>query len=158
MCVPAFRTAPVEAVYSTIHVGRLRREEFLRTDLGVARLPVRTGGAVTIKGSSQRIRETLLQWPGVATHPHRFGGTEYRLDTREIGHMHGDWLVDIPFPTKVRNEIVAAGRAEPHHVLPESGWVSFYLQEAGDVEKAIGLFRESYEISLKQKARRQRVE
>jgi hypothetical protein len=29
--------------------------------------------------------------------------------------MHGDWLVDTPFATRVRNEIVAAGRAEPHH-------------------------------------------
>jgi hypothetical protein len=38
--------------------------------------------------------------------------------------------------------------------VPESGWVSFYLREAGDVEKAIGLFRESYEISLKQKSGR----
>jgi hypothetical protein len=116
------------------------------------------GGTMMVKGASQRIRDTLLQWPGVAAYPHQFGGTEYRLDRREIGHIHGDWLVDIPFPTQVRNEIVAAGRAEPHHVLTESGWVSFYLREASDVEKAIGLLRESYEITLKQKSRRQRVE
>jgi hypothetical protein len=101
--------------------------------------------------------ETLLQWPGVTAHPHQFGGTEYRLGSREIGHVHGDWLVDIPFPSKVRNEIVAAGRAEPHHVLPDSGWVSFYLREAADVERAIGLFRESYEIAMRQKARRPRA-
>ncbi len=103
------------------------------------------------KTAGQEIRQTLLQWPGVAAHRHRFGGTEYRLGNREIGHVHGDWLVDLPFPTKVRNAIVAAGRAEPHHVLPESGWVSLYLREAADVEAAIGLFRESYEIALKQK-------
>jgi hypothetical protein len=103
------------------------------------------------KGAGLEIRQTLLQWPGVAAHPHRFGGTEYRLGNREIGHVHGDWLVDLPFPTKVRNVIVAAGRAEPHHVLPESGWVSLYLREAADVETAIGLLRESYEIALKQK-------
>ncbi|MGH7454435.1 MAG: luciferase family protein [bacterium] len=55
--------------------------------------------------------------------------------------------MDIPFPKKVRDEIIAAGRAEPHHVLPDSGWVSFYLNESADVEKAIGLFRQSFELA-----------
>jgi hypothetical protein len=106
---------------------------------------------MTIKGAGHTIREALLQWAGVDAHPHQIGGTEYRLGKREIGHVHGDWLVDIPLPTRVRNEVVAAGRAEPHHVLPESGWVSLYLREAGDVEQAIALLRESYELARKQK-------
>jgi Family of unknown function (DUF5519) len=88
----------------------------------------------------------------LAARPHRFGGTEYKVGNREIGHIHGDWLVDIPFPTKVRNAIVANGRAEPHHILPGSGWISFYLPDAGEVQKAIDLFRESYAIAMKQKA------
>jgi Family of unknown function (DUF5519) len=29
------------------------------------------------------------------------------------------------YPKKVRDEMVAAGEAEPHHILPETGWVSF---------------------------------
>jgi hypothetical protein len=113
---------------------------------------------MTVRGASSKIKEALLSWPDVAAHPHRFGGAEYRIGNREIGHIHGDWLVDIPFPTKVRNGIVAAGRAEPHHILPESGWISFYLREEGDVQKAIALFRESYEIALKQKSRSRLVE
>jgi hypothetical protein len=76
---------------------------------------------------------------------------EYVLGKREIGHIHGDGLVDIPFPKKVRDEIVAAGRAQPHHVLPETGWVSFYLRQEPDVEQASALLRESYEIAIKQK-------
>jgi len=28
-----------------------------------------------------------------------------------IGHIHGDELVDIPFPAKIRDALVAAGRA-----------------------------------------------
>jgi hypothetical protein len=110
------------------------------------------GGSTMVKGAGTRICEALLQWPGVEAHPHQFGGTEYRLGQREIGHIHGDSLLDIPFPTRVRNEVVAAGRAEPHHVLPDSGWVSFYLREAGDVEQAIALLRESYELARKQKS------
>jgi len=108
---------------------------------------------MAVKGASAQIRKTLLQWPEVEAHPHRFGGVEYRIGRREIGHIHADSLVDIPFPTKVRDEIVAAGRAEPHHILPDSGWISFYLYEPGDVERAITLFRQSYEIALKQKSK-----
>jgi hypothetical protein len=112
-----------------------------------------TGDSMAVRGASSKIKETLLSWPDVAAHPHRFGGTEYRIGKREIGHIHGDWLVDIPFPTKVRNEIIAADRAQPHHILPDSGWISFYLREPNDVERAIELFRQSYEIALKQKPR-----
>jgi len=106
-----------------------------------------------VRGAQDRIQNAVLSWPGVTAHPHRFGGYEYRLGRREIGHIHGDHLVDIPFPTRVRNEVVAAGRAEPHHVLPDSGWVSLFLRQAADVDQAIDLLRLSFELALKQKAR-----
>lgn len=106
-----------------------------------------------ISNAQKIITETLTSWDGVSTAPHRFGGVEYRLGTRELGHIHGDHLVDIPFPKKIRDEIVSAGLAEPHHILPETGWVSFYLRKNGDVETVIELLHRSYEIALKQKQR-----
>lgn len=106
---------------------------------------------MAIKNAQQIITQTLLSWEGVSTAPHRFGGVEYRLGTRELGHIHGDHLVDIPFPRKVRDEIVLAGLAQPHHVLPETGWISFYIRQSDDVQKAVALLRRSYEIALKQK-------
>ena len=106
---------------------------------------------MSVFNAQKRITEALLLWEGVSTAPHRFGGVEYRLDTRELGHIHGDQLVDIPFPKKVRDEIVSAGLAEPHHILQETGWVSFYLREEEDVQNAIALLRRSYEIASRQK-------
>ena len=106
---------------------------------------------MSVRDASKQIIDTLLTWQGIETHPHRFGGTEFRIGKREIGHIHGDTLVDIPFPKKIRDEIVAAKEAEPHHILPETGWVSFYLREEADVERAIALLKRSYEIALKQK-------
>jgi len=106
---------------------------------------------MSVRGASKQIIDTLLTWQGIETHPHRFGGTEFRIGKRKIGHIHGDSLVDIPFSKKIRDEIVAAKEAEPHHILPETGWVSFYLREEGDVERAIALLKRSYEIALKQK-------
>jgi predicted DNA-binding protein (MmcQ/YjbR family) len=108
-----------------------------------------------IPGAQEQLTQALLTWEGVTAHAHRFGGTEFRLGRREIGHVHGDYLVDIPFPKKVQDELVAAGRAEPHHVLPESGWISFYLRQPADVEQAIGLFRRSFELALKQRSKAQ---
>jgi len=67
---------------------------------------------------SRKIHEAVSSWPGVSAHPHRFGGTEYRLGKRELNQIHGDYLVDIPVPKKVRDEIIAAGRAKSHHVWP----------------------------------------
>jgi predicted DNA-binding protein (MmcQ/YjbR family) len=106
---------------------------------------------MSVRSVQETITKAVTSWAGVTVQPHRFGGVEFMIGKREIGHIHGDHLVDIPFPKKVRDEIVAAGRAQPHHILPETGWVSFYLHEAGDVEKAIALLEESYEIAQKQK-------
>jgi hypothetical protein len=108
-------------------------------------------GAVSVRGAQETISKTVKTWEGVISAPHRFGGVEYAIGTREIGHIHGDNLVDIPFPKKIRDEIVQAGDALPHHILPETGWVSFYLREAGDVQKAIALLEKSYQIARKQK-------
>jgi hypothetical protein len=124
----------------------LRIPEFL------VMLFIQRKGIMGIHGAKKQITQAILAWEGVTAHAHRFGGTEFRLGRREIGHIHGDSLVDIPFPKKVRNEVVTAGRAEPHHILPESGWISFYLREPADVEQAIALLRQSFELALKQRS------
>jgi predicted DNA-binding protein (MmcQ/YjbR family) len=108
--------------------------------------------------AQKTITETVSRWDGVTAHSHRFGGTEYRLGRREIGHVHADRLLDVPFPSRVRDELVAAGRAQPHHVLPHSGWVSFYIRAADDIEQAVALLRQSYELALNQKKRRHGTE
>jgi hypothetical protein len=112
---------------------------------------------MSVPGAHEQITQTVLQWAGIKAQPHRFGGTEYLLDTREIGHVHGDHLVDIPFPSKVRAEIIAAGQAEAHHILPDSGWVSFYLRSAADVGQAIALLERSYQLAERQRLRKMTV-
>jgi luciferase-like monooxygenase len=109
---------------------------------------------MSVSGAGQKIQSELSHWEGIASAPHRFGGVEFRLGTREIGHVHGDSLVDVPLPKRVRNELVASGQAEPHHVLPNSGWVSLYLNEPADVDRVIGVLRLSFEIAREQRERR----
>ena len=98
-----------------------------------------------MESPAERIRREVERWPGVTVAPHRFGGIEFRVANREIGHLHGDRLADIPFPRSVRNELVSAGRAQQHHVLPDSGWVSRSIRQPSDVDAVIGLLRLAYD-------------
>lgn len=96
-------------------------------------------------GVGESIRREVGSWPGVEERGHRFGGVEFRVNGHEIGHLHGDRLADLPFPVRVREELVASGRAREHHVLPETGWVSYPIRGEADVEGAVELFRMNYE-------------
>lgn len=100
------------------------------------------------------VRAELLAHPGVTEAEHRFGGIEFRLGRRELGHLHGERLADLPFPRRVRDELVAAGRAEPHHVVPDSGWVTRRVDGPQDVAAVVELFRLSLERAVAHAERR----
>ena len=91
------------------------------------------------------IRDAVLSWPGVTATSHRFGGTEYRYGKKEMGHVHGDRLADLPLPRRIRDEVIASGRAQPHDILPETGWVSVWMDGPQDAQGVIELFRMQYE-------------
>jgi hypothetical protein len=94
---------------------------------------------------AQQIEQELLSWPDVEAVPHRFGGKEFRVHGHELGHLHGSRLADLPFPVRVRKELVAAGRASPHHILPDSGWVSYHISGPDNVAAVVDLFRLNYD-------------
>jgi Family of unknown function (DUF5519) len=98
-----------------------------------------------VGNAGELIREAVMSWPGVEAAPHRFGGTEYLYGRKEMGHVHGDRLADLPFPRRIHDELVAAGRAKPHHVLPDTGWVSCWMSGPADAERVIELFRIQYD-------------
>src|SRR5271169_2222505 len=102
---------------------------------------------MAVKGAHEKISAEVSSWEGVVALPHRFGGTEFRVGRREIGHVHVDYQVDIPFPKLIRDKLVEEHKAEPHHILPQSGWITFRFRKLDDVEKAIELFRMSYDLS-----------
>src|SRR5207302_8409631 len=110
-----------------------------------------------VPGAGEEIYEALTRWEKIAHAPHRFGGTEFRVGRREVGHVHGDSLVDIPFPLPVRNESFEDGVAEPHHVLPKSGWVGGYLRNTGALARGLQVLRRAYEMALAARAREVRT-
>jgi len=89
----------------------------------------------------ESIEREVGSWEGVTVHPHRFGGVEFRVGKRELGHLHETWA-DLPFTSRIRAMLVETGRAEPHR-FGVRGWVSRDLDD-----EAIELFRLSYERAL----------
>ena len=92
----------------------------------------------------ETVRTAVGSWAGVTVHDHRFGGIEFRVGRRELGHLHRT-IADLPFPRRIRDELVEAGRARPHHILPDSGWVTVPFRTAAYVENVIALFRRNYD-------------
>ena len=94
---------------------------------------------------TQTIQEEILKWPGITTESNRFGGIEFLVNKKEMGHLHGDKLADLPFPVEIRKELVVSGRALPHHIYPESGWVSYWIRKSDDIPAVLDLFKIQYE-------------
>jgi hypothetical protein len=100
-----------------------------------------------------RISAIVGSWPDVEVGAHRFVGVEFRLGRRELGHLHSDSHADIAFPRKIRDELVAGGRALPHRAIPDSGWISVPIDGEDGVERAVELFRMAYDRARAAKAR-----
>src|SRR5438105_4583160 len=86
---------------------------------------------MSTRDAIEAVRNAVGSWEGVTAHEHRFGGIEFRVGRRELGHLHRSFA-DLPFPRRVRDDLIAAGRARPHHVLPDSGWVTVPMRTAAE--------------------------
>lgn len=92
----------------------------------------------------EKLEQEVSSWPQVTSHPHRFGGREFRFGSAEIGHIHTGGIVDIPFPRSVRNALLADRLADEHHWVPNSGWITFRIRSEQDLKHAFWLMRLSY--------------
>lgn len=62
-------------------------------------------------------------------------------------------MVDIPLPRRVRDQLVAEGKAGPHHLLPKTGWITVFARTEVEVEPTMWLLKLSY---LQKRLRRSR--
>jgi hypothetical protein len=94
---------------------------------------------------AERIHRSVTAWPGITTAVGEYGETDFLLDGRSIGHVHGGHQADIAFPRRIRDELVAAGRTGPHHIHPDSTWTTLYIRTDTDADEAIALLRINYD-------------
>ena len=106
------------------------------------------------------IKSEIMSWPGVTSQPHAFGGIDFRIGPKEIGHLHGENIVDLPLPPNIfltnsynKNKLMAPpkqGREEvegslPHDTYPECKWINYWIKGEDDVPQVIALFRLQYD-------------
>jgi hypothetical protein len=92
----------------------------------------------------KKLEDEISTWPHASVSPHRYGGKEFSFGRAEIGHVHANGIVDIPFPRPVRDALLAEGLAEEHRWVPDSGWITFHIRRDQDVTHASWLMRLSY--------------
>jgi Family of unknown function (DUF5519) len=92
----------------------------------------------------ERIQHEVASWPDVVVEGHRGGMVFFRVGRREIGHLHGARFADLPFPVRIRKELVASGKADLHYLHPATGWLTRYIRHEEDIETIIELFRMNY--------------
>lgn len=91
-----------------------------------------------------RVIEEVESWPGVIVDEHRFGGTEWRVGAREVGHVHAWGMLDIAYLRALRDVLVEENQTGIHHLLDRSGRTTFYIERPDDYDHARWLVRLSY--------------
>ncbi|MFC7097708.1 luciferase family protein [Halobaculum marinum] len=102
----------------------------------------------------QEIVSRVTEWPGVSVAEKRTGATEFRLGEEDFGHIDDDGSLDIPLSTPMRVALVDAGRTGPHPVYANTGWTTFDIGSADDIDEAERLLRLSYVFYAFKTARR----
>ena len=95
--------------------------------------------------ASEQITETVTAWPGIQAGPGRRGELSFKLDRREIGHLHGDHAAHFGFPKEVWVRLIAQGRIVPHPVFPDAqGPGARRIESDADIDDVIELLRLNY--------------
>ncbi|TKC65720.1 hypothetical protein FBD94_02675 [Pedobacter hiemivivus] len=91
------------------------------------------------------IEEEVLTWEGTSTSIHKYGGLQFNCKGKEIGHLHGNGLLDVLFTREIKQRLLNKGRIQPHHVFEKSGWISFYIKNYHDKAYAKELLQAAYQ-------------
>lgn len=97
----------------------------------------------------RELKHMLLPWPEIENKTHIYGGTEFRIFNKSIGHIHGNGLLDLPFRHALRHKILKLGLAEIHPFASKLNWVSVRLNKCEDIGNAKKLLLISYWMKVR---------
>ena len=105
--------------------------------------------------SGTSLIDDVAAWEGVTLEEGRFGSTRFMVGRRELGHLHGDSVLDMPLPKSLKAKLIDRGEARQHRFTkPDSGWVTIELDGSDESrERAVALLRERYEHAREVAAR-----
>ena len=107
----------------------------------------------TTTSASEQITAEVTSWDGVEAGPGRRGEFAFKVNGREIGHLHGDHAAHFSFPRERWEELAAEGRIVEHPVFPgKHGPAARRIESDADIEDVIALMRINYEAALGRRA------
>lgn len=92
----------------------------------------------------EAIEAEVLTWSRTSAGLHKYGGVQFNHNGRELGHIHGNGLLDMRFSRSVKNELLTENRVTHHHIFINSGWISFYIRNKDDGQYAMRLLKMAY--------------
>ena len=90
------------------------------------------------------LEDVVSAWSHISVHSHRFGGREFLFGAAEVGHVHSNGIVDVPFTRPIHDLLLSERLADQHRWVPNSGWITFRIREEQDIRHAVWLLRLSY--------------
>ncbi len=95
---------------------------------------------------SQRITAEVTSWPGVVAGPGPRGEFGFKVEGREIGHLHGDAVAHFFFPKGLWAELFEQKRVVHHPVFPDKpGPAARSIENEEDIRDVIELLRMNYD-------------
>lgn len=91
------------------------------------------------------IEAEMRKLSGLHIGMHKYGGVQFNYAQKEVGHLHGNGLLDVRLSLKLKRELMQQGRIQNHHVFTDAGWVSFYIKSESDKDYALELLKWNYE-------------
>jgi hypothetical protein len=88
------------------------------------------------------VEKEAQRLPDVNLGVHRYGGIGFFFRGKETSHIHGNGLLDCFVGRANRDLLVrGSGGVIAHHIFPRSGWISFFVKDPDDVERALVLIQ-----------------
>lgn len=92
------------------------------------------------------IETEVRSWQHTSVSAHKYGGLQFNNNHRELGHIHGNGLLDILLSRAQKSVLIKQYPVQDHHVFKNSGWVSFKIETEKDKQTAIELLRYVYTL------------
>ena len=98
-----------------------------------------------------RVMDEVRRWPGVELRQHpsattegETDGVEFRLHGRQIGHVHGDCDLHLPFTRALKAHVIAEQLAQVAPFAPDSSWALYAPLTVEDAAHTVWLLRLNY--------------
>ena len=88
----------------------------------------------------------MKELPDIKSKYHKYGGLEFKINGKEVCHIHGDGLTDVLLNKEYAEKLIRTTRAEEHHVIKKSGWISYQITSKTITSELIQIIQQAYDL------------